>query len=182
MEREFEEYQTQLGEQLKQVMKAEKLFGAEKLSAEESKVLRQLYRALVRKLHPDLNPNLPPQAATFWNQVVAAYQSVDCQKLALLSDMVDEFFAGKQDVPETPSSMETLQQQIQDISGKIESLKKQMEQIQSNPPFTFRELLNNPIIVLQKRTELDRQITIYTEQLDAIRKIRDELRDHDGEE
>ncbi len=182
IEQEFEEYQTQLGEQLNKVVKAEQQFAAEKLSVEESKAIRQLYRTLVRKLHPDLNPNLPPQAATFWNRVVVAYQASNGKQLMLLADMVNEFFAGKRDVPETPNSMDELRQQIQTLSDKIENLQKQMDEIQSNPPFTFRELLNNPVAVLQKRMELDQQIATYTEQLNTIRKIRDELRGNDGEE
>ena len=100
----------------------------------------------------------------------------------LLADMVGEFFAGKRDEPETLNSMEELRQQIQTLSDKIENLQKQMDTIQSNPPFTFRELLNNPVAVLQKRMELDHQIAAYTEQLNTIRKIRDALRGDDGKE
>lgn len=176
IEREFAEYLEQLEEQRKKVREAELLFGTKKLSPEESKAVRKLYHDLVRKLHPDLNPELPPQAAELWHRIVEAYKSSDWKALHLLADMTEEFFAGRRDAPGTPATLELLREQQDRLEKKIKGLRETIQEIQTRPPFTFRELLSDPDKVARRRRELDRQMEFLENHLAEVRKIRDGLR------
>ena len=85
--------------------------GAEKLSPEEIKELKKLYHDIVRKLHPDLNPDLPDEAAVLWERVQAAYQMNEWQELYLLAEMVEELLEGKKDPVEAINSLVQMQEE-----------------------------------------------------------------------
>lgn len=183
IEREFNDYKAQLEEQQKKIRTAEQLFAAEKLSPEETKAVKTLYHELVRKMHPDLNPDLPPQAAALWNRIVDAYKDCQWKELYLLADMADEMLNGRKDFPESLDSMTAIAEQKKQLEAKLAGLENTIAEIQTRPPFTFRELLVDPEKVLLRRKELDRQIALLNEHLSEVREILDALKgasDHGG--
>ena len=56
LQEEFEEYEKQVQAQIDEIKFLEEN-NPEKLSEKDTKKLKKLYRMLVKKLHPDLNPN-----------------------------------------------------------------------------------------------------------------------------
>ena len=60
---------------------AKEILNAPPLSEEESKEMRDLYRLLVKQLHPDLHPDQSDREAALFLQVQAAYKICDLYKL-----------------------------------------------------------------------------------------------------
>lgn len=176
IEKEFAEYRCQLEEQQKKVEEAEAFFGAKKLSPEESKTIQKLYHELVYKLHPDLNPGLPGEAAVLWNRIMAAYKSSNWKELFLLADMTEEFLQGKKNLPIAEDTMEELKKQETALLNKLELLKNNMVEMKTKPPFCFEELLQDPAQVLAKRKELDEEIGKCKDLIVNLKQIREELR------
>lgn len=185
LERELAAWLLELEEQKKKIKAAEAHFIAPKLSKEESGKIKALYRNLVRKLHPDLNPSLPPLAAVLWNRIVEAHKNSAWTELCLLADMVDELLENKETVVEqTPSSMAELVAEIEKLNAKYMQLKSTIAGLWKKPPYSYQRELEDPERVLQRRRELARQILQTRRQLAELRKILGELKEggrcHEG--
>ena len=172
IENEFAEYQAQLEAQQKKLQSAENYFSGRRFTEAESDELKKLYREIVRKLHPDLNPDLPPVAQDLWERVQRAYHSNDWEELYLLADMVDEFLEGKVDYVENISLLEQLREELEKITKKSEALKKQIQLTRERVPFTYEKILSVPAAVVKKRRELDQQIEVCKERIVELQQFK----------
>ncbi len=172
IEKEFAEYQDQLKKQKAKLEFAKIYFGANPLSPEENKKLKKLYHDMVRKLHPDLNCDLPAEAAVLWEQLQTAYQMNDWQELYLLSEMVEELLDGKKDFVGSINSLVKLQEELAKIIKKSSELSEQINKTKERVPFVYEKLLSNPAAVRVKRQELDAQIKLCRERMKELQELR----------
>ena len=63
---------------------------AEFLSQEEGKLLKKLYRNIVKVLHPDINPNVTEEKIQLLNQAVTAYKNGNLKTLEIIAVMMGE--------------------------------------------------------------------------------------------
>jgi hypothetical protein len=172
---EFSEYQQLLEKQKANLEFARMYIGAEKLSPEEIKELKKLYHDIVRKLHPDLNPDLPDEAAVLWERVQAAYQMNEWQELYLLAEMVEELLEGKKDPVEAINSLVQMQEETAKILQKTSELETQIAKTKERVPFVYEKLLRDPAAIKVKRHELDWQIKLCKNRLKELKELRIEF-------
>ena len=172
IEREFDEYKKQLDEQCKKLQSAREHFSAPKWTDEETKAFKKLYHDIVRKLHPDLNPDLPAGAAELWERVQMAYKANYWDELFLLADMADELLEGKIDFVENINTMEQIKEELGKITNKISDLEKQIADTRQRVPYSYETLLANPAEVMRKRRELDEEIKLCKEHIAELKNIR----------
>lgn len=175
IEQEFAEYQKEIEKQKEKLKKADTYFRAAFLSDDESRKLKKIYHEIVRKLHPDLNPDLPPAAAALWDRVQNAYQQNDWNELFLLSEMAEELLTEHKDYIDSINSMDFLLQELDKITQKTADLSKQIAETKERVPFSYEKLLNNPAQVTIKRHELENQIEILEERIRDLKQIRKEF-------
>ena len=107
------------------------------LSPEDDHELKKLYYGLVKKLHPDLNPDLTEDQQRLWWRVQEAYESGDLDELRALTVLVD-----RTAVPvSTVNSLERLTNEQRTLDQQIQQLLKEIEIIESRPPLTMRSEL-----------------------------------------
>ncbi len=176
IEEEFAEYKKQLEEQQEKIRFAEKLHFGPKLSAEESKAKKDLYHDLVKKLHPDLNPDLPQEAKTLWLKIQAAYQSWDWQELDVLADMVYALLEHKEIKIKELTGLDAILEQQKKILERMELLRTKTEEMCSRPPFTYKELLLNRDAINAKRRELDDLKVEFEEHIHFLEDMLNELK------
>ena len=169
---EFAEYKKHLEQQQEKLRFAEEYFRARPFTAEEAKAFKKLYHDIVRKLHPDLNPDLPDGAIELWERVQAAYKANLWDELFLLSDMADELLKGSIDHMKNINSMVQILEELEKITQKTSSLTGQIADIRKRVPFSYESLLNDPAEIMHRRRDLDNQIKLCREHLAELKIIR----------
>jgi hypothetical protein len=172
IDKEFADYEKQIEEQQQKLQEAQDFFSAPVWTDEETKEFKKRYHDIVRKLHPDLNPDLPAGAEVLWNRIQIAYKQNNWDELLLLADMVDELLGGTIDYLEKIGTLSQLKQEFEKISKKITDLEQQIADTRKRIPFSYETLLADPAAVRKKRQELDAQISLYKEHINNLKEIR----------
>jgi hypothetical protein len=137
LEREAAEWKDRLETAAKKLHQAQQhLKGL--LSKEETDELRKLYLILVKKLHPDLHPDLTDDEKKLWHKVQEANRLNDLPGMRALVALVE----GKVAPKETPA-MDALAHEKEVLSKHVEAQKKKIAAIRSEPPFTLERQLND---------------------------------------
>lgn len=161
LDREMASYETNLRKMLDDNKRCR---DAKTSTAYEVKRSKELYRRLVKLLHPDINPETDRESKLreLWGRIVSAYRINDVKELSELEVLtrkaLAELGAGK------------IRIDIPDIDDRIDALKKEIHEITHTEPYILGELLKNPEDIGKKKKELEEQLNSYHKyrnQLDA---------------
>jgi hypothetical protein len=170
---EFAEYQTKLNEQLDKMNTAIERSHARTLTEEESSELKRLYRAIVKALHPDLNPNLTDAHIHLFHNAVASFERGDLNGLRIIDAMVSTPV-----IPDTQSDgisfllteRERLARLIQHVTSNIEAIKLGF-------PYNMKSFLQNSEKVEGRKVKLEEKIAQLNQTLAAYEtKVTEMLR------
>src|SRR5690554_1146460 len=89
IQKEIKEYEEELKRLTDDYNTAMKIKDAEKVSEEEYEEIKRLYRKIVKRIHPDLNPNLDEDFKYLWQETQDAYQGNDLEKLQDIMNILD---------------------------------------------------------------------------------------------
>ena len=129
LQEEFEEYEKQVQAQIDEIKFLEEN-NPEKLSESDTKKLKKLYRMLVKKLHPDLNPNQTFFELNLFYRAVYCFEHGDLKGLESVAAVLPE------NAGEETSQIDDLKRLIEEYEDKIMELKEKY-------PFNKRELLED---------------------------------------
>ncbi|MCX7997650.1 MAG: hypothetical protein N3A69_01695 [Leptospiraceae bacterium] len=107
--------------------------------------VKNLYKKLARKLHPDLNKNLTEKGKLLWNRLQRAYENFDLEEMKNI-----EILADSENLIEEQSSMEELKTQIEKLWEKVLKKQEQLQTIRESFPFSIARQLNDPNWVNQE--------------------------------
>jgi uncharacterized protein YeeX (DUF496 family) len=156
MQKQFADYQKKIADEAKRIALAKELLKDGFLSESEVKKLKEVYRQIVKRLHPDINPSVTEQEKDLFVKAQAAYDLCDLTTLNAILLSLDTL-ATKADVEpiDLKAQVETLQKQVSKLKSQIDKLEKQF-------PFTFREKLADEVWVEAERAQLDTEIEALT--------------------
>lgn len=170
---EFEEYQEKLNEQINKMNESLERSRAEILTQEETKELKKLYRSIVKKLHPDMNPNVSEEQVRLFENAVTAYKNGDLKTLRIISEMVAEDTCSKQ----TQSAVSLLREEKERLEKMLSSIKDDIAEIKLNYPYILKEFVENPQKEHERKAELENILEQYKEMIDIYNlKIEEMLR------
>ncbi|WP_407414005.1 hypothetical protein [Methanobrevibacter sp.] len=129
LQEEFEEYEKQVHDQIDEIKFLEENT-PEKLSESDTKKLKKLYRMLIKKLHPDLNPNQTFFELNLFYRAVYCFEHGDLNGLESVAAILPE------NAGEETSQIDDLKRLVKEYEDKIMELKKKY-------PFNKRELLED---------------------------------------
>ncbi len=157
--------------------------GGKSASADNTELpnAKEMFRKIVKKLHPDMNPDITAREKELFNKAVKAYQDGDINTLQSIYDEV--FYAGDADINERNLSLEELSEIRHKLEVRISQLQAEINKIKEAFPYKEKELLDDKDKLDKLRDEMNEDIrhneeTIkhLNEMLREINKEMDNLR------
>lgn len=139
---------------------------AESISCDDVKELKDLYRLLVKRLHPDLHPNQDQRMIDLYIQGQAAYRSLNLPMLREIVMRIDI----DADMDDLVAREETLDEMIVRLESQIAQLRADIERLNNSFPFDHRDKLSDEEWITSERNALMQE----REQLEAQKKMYEE--------
>lgn len=134
--------------------------------------LPQLYRQLVKKLHPDVAGNTD-DFRKYWDNIQHAYKSKDVDRIryfytTLCKDINTDF-------PDPKIAVNTLKMELRDLEASINKQKRRINELKTQEPFSFEEKLNDKIWIAKRKNylrdrlfQIDRKIQHSTKMINIL--------------
>lgn len=134
--------------------------------------LKSLYRQMVRKLHPDTNPNQGWRERELWHDVQAAYQAGDLERLEAVAGRCEIGLNGlSADVP-----VRFLLRMIGDLRTALRSLKRQTRDARKHAAWNFSRRQNElPVLEKSRRRILESSRSAAAAELARVTKVLDQM-------
>lgn len=169
---EFELYQQQLINEMKRIENAIKRYQSETLTHQESDEIKSLYRIIVKKIHPDMHPNISSEKLELFYRAVTAYDNGDLETLRLIASVISGDSI-EDDIGDNKSIVklhEKLQQQIQKLKTNIENIK-------NNYPYNTKSIIDDEKKIHQRKQELKTNIQLHQQLIEQYKqRINDLMR------
>lgn len=137
--------------------------------------VKQVYRALAKKIYPDLNPatEKTPALLGLWHRVAASYQCNDLQGLEELEVLANKALSEQH--------LAGIDLQIPNLDDKIAALEAEINKIRETDPYQYQYLLADPKLVADKKAELQAELQAHQEYAARLRATLAALQGGSGE-
>ena len=165
LDEEYKKWEKEMSVMLEDIENSKKRLGS-LMSKEDSIELQSTYRILVKKLHPDVNPDQTEKSKLLWNWTMQAYSLGDIGELRAIKLLVDDFKndAAVDSGPKIDDHIESVKQKIYDL---IEYIKK----IKSEFPFTIEHNIADKTWVANKNSEILKKIEKLNDKKEELEHI-----------
>jgi len=137
------------------------------ISEEEAAKLKEVFRVLCKKLHPDLNPNQTEDDKDLFVRVKSAY---DLNQLAELQKILLYLENSKNEkLPKV--SIDEKREQIKFLEENMARLKSKIEQLKQSFPFSIEELIFNDEFISERQAEIRTQIKTSEDEIAKYENI-----------
>ncbi len=172
LEKEFAEWQAKLDAEATGLLKLRGVLD-DLLDPATFHALRDLYRTLARRLHPDLNPSQSTAAAELWHRVSTAYGERNLSELQAL-----EILSSDAPSAPPPGSLEALRSLLEQLRGQLEQLLTTLAARRKEWPFDQSPVLDDPAATAARQAELDQRIAAAAALRDERKQWLNQLLDH----
>lgn len=114
--------------------------------------LTNLYRALVKKLHPDVAGE-SEERRRFWDSVQIAYKQKDVERLRMIHLLVDDFYQN-----ESKNEEAKLQTLIIELENNIRNQELKLKNLKYQEPFVFQDKLKDRFWIHKRKEHLKNRL------------------------
>ena len=118
--------------------------------AHASTRLKELYRTVVRRLHPDSQREMTAQKTEWWHQAQAAYVAGDVEQLEVILTLCEIGDSGT--IAHTSASL--LQRITAQLKNSLREIKRQLAGRRRDPAWNFSRRADHDVLAVQTRRSL----------------------------
>ena len=166
LDNEFQEWYKKIKKQYQKVKEAENRLNSF-MSDDENEEFKKLYRQLVFKLHPDLNPNQTKDEENLWHRVQLTYKSGDLEEMRSLMIILE----AQDSAVELPSSKDILKKRKTKLTKQIQKIISNMSELEQTFPFNIVGKLADKAWVNTKVKEIQKQINQWQEKCEHYKAL-----------
>jgi len=130
--------------------------------------LKQIYKRLVHRLHPDLHPEQTEWEKELFLKVQEAYANEDLERLRQLEAELD---AGMPFTSVESDTIEEWEERVRKLKELIAAVKLEIEELEHQFPFTYRDKLNDQEWIAAKQEELNVKIEMLQKEKARLEQI-----------
>ena len=157
VELEFIDYQAQIEAQAESIKAAKSYLEAPLMTEEDASDLKRIYRILIKRLHPDWNPDLSEERKELFVRAQAAYKSNDVQELRNILLMIEA------DEP-VQIKEETIDDDIARLERSLADLQARVDKLNAMFPFDHRDKLYDKEWIENKQAQIKDSIARLTDE------------------
>lgn len=167
LDAEYAEYEEKIAERFAEISAMLNFDGL--MSDEEAKELKGLYKKLVKRLHPDLNPNQNDEEYSLFLKAVYAYKNSDTRTLKRIDMLTEKIAESSIDRYDAKKLRYTC------LKKACEEMEVEMEDIRKKFPFDKIPFLKDKLAVKQKQSEIQASMEEYKEKYAELEEKLKEL-------
>ena len=139
------------------------------ISLWQAKKVKDLFRELAKKIHPDIRPDLANDEyiQELWNGILTAYRCnalKELEELKFRTELYLEQLGGGNGIPEIP-----------DLEEKIRAVQDEIQEILSTNPYLYKFLLEDEEQCREKEEELRNEAEEYRQYSERLDEVLDGL-------
>ncbi len=134
------------------------------MTPDAAQELRNLYRAFVKRLHPDLRPDLTEQERQLWHRIQEASDRADIEELRALA-LVEPTTVGRRS-----TALEDLARDRDALREHAKRLIGELAAIEAHPPFTLRKQLTHEAWIADAREAIDKECAVLEQHRTELEK------------
>ncbi len=153
LKKQFEEYTQKIAAENEKLKLAKKYLTDNNIVPPHiAQKVKEVYKTIVKKLHPDINPNTTEQEKDLLLQAQAAYDmcNLDALNAILLSLNMS--------TPAVTISSDGLKEQVAKLEEHVAKIKNQLMELEKKFPFSYRDKLADEIWITTEQENLDLEI------------------------
>lgn len=134
---------------------------------EERHRIKEIYRILVRRLHPDLRANPEEQVSVIWHEVQEAYATGNLERmetLLALTEIKTEATGGK-------ASLSHMRAALVELRRSIRAIQASLRQARGNPAWGFSRLRDRSSLENRIRRQLEQQLSAQLQHLGSLEEM-----------
>ncbi len=127
--------------------------GAEEVHETPKQELKRLYRYIVKKLHPDANPDATEAELALLNKAQKAYAEGDLETLREIAEQLDDTELTEK-YSDTPEDLIKLRELRDKLAEKVIVLMEHIDEIKNSFPYNEKDFLADENAVAKRQEEL----------------------------
>ncbi len=128
--------------------------------------VRELYRRLVRRLHPDLRADGSAAASALWHEVQEAYAAGDIARMEILLALSD--IEANRTAEQTVSQMQTV---LVELERALRALEKSLQEAENEDAWDFARRGANPSLHTRVERQLKADLAHRTQRLAILNQV-----------
>ena len=139
----------------------------------EKRELKQLYKSMVHRLHPDLHPEQTEWEKELFLKVQEAYRT---ENLEMLRQLEEELNTGMPSSMVNSETIEEWEERVRKLKEQIALLQQEIEERRNTFPFTYKEKLYDKELMSAMQEELRARIVALEREKERLMKIVEKMK------